>query len=71
MKQPKEPKYHLCAWCGQAVTKDEPHYIGSQYADRIHSKCLEFLWKLGIAAKNDMKLREDIIAHFAKRGSTL
>ena len=52
-----------CGWCGRPIEGDF-FWTENTRGTKIHLACLEFLWKLGVAASENMRLREEIVNHF-------
>jgi len=52
-----------CAWCGRPID-NAFFWTENTRGVKIHSACLEFLWKVAYQAKKDLAFREEVANHF-------
>lgn len=53
----------VCGWCGRPIENDF-FWTDNTRGVKIHTDCLNFLWKLGIVAKESAELQQEILKHF-------
>jgi hypothetical protein len=56
-----------CAWCGRPIEENQRRWTETG-GGKIHTSCMDFLWKIAYASKEYVSLAQEIAEHFQKIG---